>query len=306
MELKTKDKLLLWAWIHDLGKLAWRWWYKRRKTNYDVAHAEILVEMFDELTFNQDWKQIAYIASLHHAKDFNLYKDKLQEKDKFLAWCIYMADNISAKERNLDYKKDLKNTTKNQAIENIFNRVFEEEKEIITDNLKTSYFDANTLTNVSSSTWINSKQESDFKKLYESFKNDLKIFSNWKITQNTIFQLDVLLQNYLTFVPSDAYKSIPDISLYDHSKTVVMFANILYEKYKDFKNKELLYNINKTTTDKVLSELEISLIWWDFPSIQKYIIEWIKNSKILQKDLEQDLLRCNLFKKLFYSMFWKN
>jgi CRISPR/Cas system-associated protein Cas10 (large subunit of type III CRISPR-Cas system) len=64
----------------------------------------------------------------------------------------------------------------------------------------------------------------------------------------------LLLQNYLTLVPSDTYKSdIADISLYDHSKTVVVFAQILYEAFKDYKNKSELYRLS---TDKVIDLLK--------------------------------------------------
>ena len=65
-----------------------------------MSHSEILVEIFDKLKANSEWQDIVYIASLHHAKDFQKFKDNLSDDDKFLAWCIYMADNISAKERN--------------------------------------------------------------------------------------------------------------------------------------------------------------------------------------------------------------
>jgi CRISPR/Cas system-associated protein Cas10 (large subunit of type III CRISPR-Cas system) len=68
-----------------------------------------------------------------------------------------------------------------------------------------------------------------------------------------------LLQKYLSFVPSDAYKSIPDVSLYDHSKTVVMFAHILYEEFKNFENKEKLYK-SSTTTDDIISQIKVNLV----------------------------------------------
>ena len=276
---KTLQKLILWAWIHDLGKLAWRGGYNRKWKKYETAHSEILVELFDELQANEEWKHIAKIASYHHWRDFKNFRDTLNDEDRFLAWCIYMADNISAKERNEDYDKILRNTTKNQSIENVFNRIFEEEKKEIIDSLKVSYFDAKKLNEVSNSTWLNSEQISDFKKLFDEFKQELKKIVQQPINENTIYQLDILLQNYLTFVPSDAYENIPDISLYDHSKTVAMFANILYNFYKWktwYENK---------STDKILSELKISLIWWDFPSIQKYIFDWIKKFTNITKRL---------------------
>jgi len=52
------------------------------------------------LEASNEWKHIAKIASYHHQKDYSHFKNELNEEDRFIAWCIYMADNISAKERN--------------------------------------------------------------------------------------------------------------------------------------------------------------------------------------------------------------
>ena len=271
---KNLQKLLLWAWIHDLGKLVWRGWIEREWKEYDTAHSEILVEMFDNLKISDEWKDIAYIASLHHAKDFQKFKDNLPDNDNFLAWCIYMADNISAKERNEDNEKYLKNTTRNQALENIFSKFFVEKNETILSNIKNSYFDAKTIYKIDSSTNLNSKQKTDFQTLYQQFKKELNVFlnQNIKISENTLYQLDILLQKYFTFIPSDAYKNIPDVSLYDHSKTVVMFAHILYEKFKNEESKKRLY---RAITDEIVSQIKVNLVWWDFPSIQKFISSWV-------------------------------
>ena len=271
-------KLLLWSWIHDLGKLAWRWWYSRKWKKYETAHSEILIELFNELELDKEWKEILQISSYHHWRDFQKNKKYLSDEDRFLAWCIYMADNISATERNENYDKNLRNSTKAQPIENIFNRIFESQKKEIVDNLNTSYFDAKTINKISNSAW-NSNNLSDFQKLFKEFKEEIKIIIQQPINENTIFQIDVLLQNYLTFVPSDAYENIPDISLYDHSKTVTAFAQVLYNFYKWKKWYE------SKSTNNILSEVKISLIWWDFPSIQKYIFDWIKKSTNITKRL---------------------
>jgi len=258
---KNLQKLLLWAWIHDLWKLAWRGWIERKWKKYDTAHSEILVEMFDKLKASSEWQDIAYIASLHHAKDFQKFKDNLSDDDKFLAWCIYMADNISAKERNEAWD-DEKSTTRKQPIKNIFSTIFDGRE---------SYFDAKTINEVSTSSWY-SDNFSDFNKLYEDFDTELKYFLSNEISENTHYQIDILLQKYLSFVPSDAYKSVPDVSLYDHSKTVAMFAYILYENFKNCENKEELFN---STTNDIVSQIKVNLVWWDFPSIQKFISSWI-------------------------------
>jgi len=94
--------------------------------------------------------------------------------------------------------------------------------------------------------------------LFDNFKEEFKNFlkNNEKITKKTIYQLDVILQKYLTFVSSDAYENIPDISLYDHSKTVTAFAKILYEFYKN----EHIKHYEKKPTDYILNKIKVSLI----------------------------------------------
>jgi len=278
--LTSSQKLILWAWIHDLWKLAWRWWWTRSWNIYNIAHSEILIELFDDINASEEWKYIAKIASIHHKSDFDRFKDNLSDEDRFIARCIYMADNISAKERNEKTEDDYLEHAKNQGIRNIFSLIFQEdnfEKKVTQE----SYFNAQSLKEINYSTLIWWVQKSFFEDLFEKFKQDLKKIVQIPIDETTIYKLDVLLQNWLTFVPSDAYENIPDISLYDHSKTVVAFAQILYNFYLKNKN---LYKENKFTDD-VLKEVEITLIWWDFPSIQKYIINWIKKSSRITKRL---------------------
>ena len=114
-----------------------------------------------------------------------------------------------------------------------------------------------------------------FENLASQFCEDLKSIFTWyanrpirELSQSDynhiIYQLDILCQNYMTLVPSDAYKSIWDISLYDHTKTVVANAVVLYHHFQNEKIKT-----SYSTTQ--VCEYSCTLIAWDFPSIQKYI-----------------------------------
>ena len=92
----------------------------------------------------------------------------------------------------------------------------------------------------------------DFKKNWKDFKQKLKDIEYFKGFE--FEYLINLLEKHLKFVPSSAYKDIPDISLFDHSKTVCAIALCLLKNQKvdvGFLNKTLLIlsNIFKKEED---------------------------------------------------------
>jgi len=209
-----KTELLLAAYIHDIWKLLRRGWKNRENKNYEIAHSELMKEFFDKIDWiPEKWKDIAFLASLHHWKDFSKFKKGLSDEGKFIAWCVYMADNISATER-LDENETKLQNVREQPIKNIFSNIFPKKNWEIIDNIST-YFDASTIEEPKFANLTNSNKI-DFKNISDNFVKDFKKFikDNEEITEKTIYQIDILLQKYFTFVPSDAYKSIPDISLY--------------------------------------------------------------------------------------------
>ncbi|MBQ7074988.1 hypothetical protein IJM86_08365 [bacterium] len=140
------------------------------------------------------------------------------------------------------------------------------------------------------------KIESKFGKLAKDFVEELEQLAlsyndenlSEKEMKNLIYSLDILLQNYFSFVPSDAYNSIGDISLYDHTKTTVAIATALREN-----GVHLQENIFQSQTSEIEKE-EISLIAGDFPSIQKYIFGNIQTSESLSKRLRAKSLTVQL------------
>lgn len=312
-------KIIIASYLHDLGKLMRRWWQNRNlnsKTKnwfnpYQIAHAQQVFEFMLDNDFNDLWKQIWLIASLHHARDWKNYNFE-NDNTKNLAWIVYMADNISSNERidRIDETATDKQyeNIKHIWLTSIFENIFKDTK---TNKAKYTYlpkslwelniksffptdkgrsFEDAYLQNLMKNIW-NTDISDWFKKLNENCQKDLKNLisesnlnndSSDKEFKEFIYKLELLLQNYFTMVPSDAYKSIWDISLYDHTKTVVAIANVLYKSkfvYQDFK-----YEKENTDTDKVF-EKKVKLIAWDFPSIQKYIFDWIKNQSKLSKRL---------------------
>jgi CRISPR-associated protein Csm1 len=105
-----------------------------------------------------------------------------------------------------------------------------------------------------------------------------------------IYQLDILLQNYFSLVPSDAYTSIGDISLYDHTKTTVAIAVVLHKAIGVSKANQFNYSIPTAE----LCKNQISLIAGDFPSIQQYLFGNIKKNTDLAKRLRAKSLTVQL------------
>ncbi len=311
---KKLYKLILWAYVHDVWKLIRRWWENRKKNIYNVAHAQLTKEFFNNDNFSKFWKDIWNLWSLHHAKDFIDYKFEKKE-DKFIAWCIYMGDNLSSWERIDEENKEEKNkeNIKHIWLTSIFENIY---KEIDWKNLSNKFqYTPDTLNKLNlmpSNKWEEFEEDivklfdktikaNDIKKWFEQLKSEFeRNFNEFVLTykedeENNIKQiiskLDVICQNYFSLVPSDAYKSIWDISLYDHTKTTVAFAVSLYHIFKkDFEKGNFTYPI----PTKDIEDKKVKLITWDFPSIQSYIFDGIKKQTNIAKRLRAKSLRVQL------------
>jgi len=323
MQDKNLYKIIIWAYLHDIGKIFQRWWFWRSKdTNivldkwtiwdYQVAHAQFTRDYFfniptndwcilssfwtfKEIKFNKFWKEIWLIASLHHWRDFSSYKHELTEIQQKLAWIINIADNLSSSERQWEWdKEDDKKYINTTWLTTIFANIFED------DGANAYKYESKTL-----NSWFFCpsllSEKVNFKETCENFLKQfsLLIWEYKNIDENTnnemfelfISKLDILFQNFTTFIPSSAYKTkIVDISLYDHTKTTVAFATTMYKWYfqKWFENIKISRGKNKIEQETVL------LIAGDFPSIQKYISWWIVKQTKLAKRLRAKSLRVQL------------
>lgn len=309
-------KIIIASSLHDMGKLLWRGGISRKNYKYKIAHAQYVFDFFNdkEKKYSNFWKEIWLLASLHHAADFFSYKQRASEEQKQLARVIYMADNISSGERideeNLEEKKEYQNI-KHFWLRPIFENVF-------TDTLSSSMgYVPMTLENLnfrviegdvglnSIEDWFlkgfvkfhgNMSVANGFRDLAENFLNQLeKLVQEYNRDDFTdqelqilIKKLDILLQNYFTFVPSDAYKSLWDISLYDHTKTTLAIATVLWKNHAHL----LDHYADQKTKDVRMQK--VCLIAGDFPSIQKYLFGNIKKSTFLAKRLRAKSLTVQL------------
>ena len=307
---KNLYKVIIWAYIHDLWKMIRRGWENRKSKKYNVAHAQLTKEFFDN--FSWFWKEIWTLASLHHVKDFIKYNFDNTE-DKFVAWCIYMADNISSWERIDEWDNQEKENIKHIWLTCIFENVYKDKlKEKLTNKFQYTPETLDKSNLIPTNKWkifeesivkLLDKQikandiKNWFKNLKDEFKDKFKkfIIDYIDVKKDNLkeisYKFDMLCQNYFSLIPSDAYKSIWDISLYDHTKTTVAFAVALYHIFKkDFENWKFIYPMYT----KDIENEQVKLIVWDFPSIQSYIFGWIKKQTNIAKRLRARSLRVQL------------
>lgn len=310
-------KIIIGAYLHDIGKLLRRWWKNRSKNHHmKVAHAQQVFDFLQQFENSFRKNDIALIAGMHHAKDFCDYNRENNEIQS-LARCVYMGDNLWSTERideeNIEEKESdrtrLQNIWLTTTFENIYNdKKVTSQKTYRPETLQDSIFDL-----IDKWYWFEESFEKNitqkigdceiykwFKNLKDKFIKDIedliKKYENIEKEDYSIFvsKLDILFQNYLTFVPSDTYKSIWDISLYDHVKLTVAYAAILYNSwyYKEFEEK-YFYEKGNSDTDKI-KQAPTTLIAGDFPSIQQYIFWWMQKAKYLAKRLRARSLRVQL------------
>ena len=315
--IEQHSKVILAAYLHDMGKLLWRWGMQRKTNRYDIAHAQYVADFFAEEKYSLFWGEVGLLASLHHARDLQKFKKwelfSTPEEAKHLAWIVYMADNISSMERiDEEYLEPSREEyIKNAGLRTVFENIFAE-KQLknkrsyfpqtlqetsfeITDkgtNFEGAQFDAKIIGGVD-----DGRVRKGFQLLADQFTKKLeKIALEFpnptpKDIKKLIYAIDSLTQNYFSFVPSDAYKSIGDISLYDHTKTTVAIASVLY--LSGYHKESYKREQGQTPTQKVGRE-SICVIAGDFPSIQKYLFSSLKSQKHLAKRLRMRSMNVQL------------
>lgn len=321
-------KIIIWAYLHDIWKLLWRWWFNRLKndTYYNTAHAQHLkdillywedyhkenISKWIEIFFmceNNFWKDVAFIWSLHHWNDlssnynnvFSYLKDKNEiDFRKRLCSILYVADNVASLDRflennNIDEKNEKEKDTniKNIWLWNLFDNIYNFSNDI------KNKFEYNAI-KIEKLNKLEQKGKNniDFTEIAKEFYDELIVFltknknfykKNEQEMKKNIYELDLICQRYFSLIPSDTFQwKTQDLSLYDHTKIVVNISSILYKKFTRWEK------INLTINTQDVLEQKISLIAWDFPSIQKYIFWWISKQKHISKRLRARSFRIQL------------
>lgn len=111
----------------------------------------------------------------------------------------------------------------------------------------------------------------EYKILWSNFIEDIQKThnKNWDLWLDCF---DTLYSIYTQNIPSASYKTIPDVSLYDHSKSTAAIATALWRYHYETQS-ETLDNLHQNEINKFL------LIQADTSGIQKFIFDVGKNTR---------------------------
>ncbi|HIQ49770.1 MAG TPA: type III-A CRISPR-associated protein Cas10/Csm1 [Nanoarchaeota archaeon] len=280
MKITEKEKIIITAaLLHDLGKFFQRA-DKARKRHESYAE-EIVALLPNSLYSNEEKKAIQTIIEYHHFERDKLTLPKELENEIKIV-CI--ADRLSAHER--EEKEDEEEIAKNVAKEMLINYFSEEHKFLAYPIIVIPKLKDNTFFYSNINTW--KLHEIEAQNLYlDRIKNDLKEKiknlkqNSWK---DFIDSLLYILQVYLQFVPSDAYKSKPSISLFDHLKTTALIAHSLISSENE----------------------KLAIVVCEISGIQKFITQKHKKLKIEDERGYAKLIRGrSFFINLLLDAIWR-
>ncbi len=225
------DDLVIAALLHDIGKFYQRADSKQPEEfkdskidfGYSGAHSKWSSQfVLDKFGKDNDIKNL--ILYHHNAPDY--------PGDKNFINLIKKADSSSAYERNNE--QDEEKDPKKEPLISIFSEVNLNEN----DNDK-YYMDLVELTLEDYKNLFAHKQKKEaveehtlepkYKLLWKKFSKEFDLINNL----NDIETILNLLKKYTLFVPSAAYKSEPDISLYDHLRTTAAIGSARYNYILD-------------------------------------------------------------------------
>lgn len=257
--MKSREINYLGALLHDIGKFAWRAQPYKKGDSHEKLGEEFIRQ---------------YLGKCQILR--NNIEDVIKAANRQIGK-VWIADVISAQERQ---DEDLRETRR--PIISIFNRVNINKAEI-----PKSYFfyypeplraqmsfpeksNQNTDEFLVNEQYIISKHEMSWKEFIKEIEN-LNNIKDFKAFINTFYSL---LEKYTAKVCSAGYKSLPDISLFDHSR-IVCALSICYEE-TDSKDEECL------------------LVMGDISGIQNYIYKDIHMKENAAKRLRGRSLFINL------------
>ena len=235
MNLNLKQKTILAALLHDIGKIWERCESKSRGKHTD--YTKYILKDIDE--------ELAEIAYGHHrSSSLNTLKE-VKEDLRGYAEIVCEADSISSgAEREKIGKEHLEEWTgrdrRSRPMLSILTTIDVgkgDSSEMYMDvrdlTLKPYYLRPKSLAEAIVDYTFSDNFEDDLKKVFN------KLFKNSKDFNKLIFTLLHVLKKYLFFVPSDTYERegkipIPDTSLYEHLRLSSMFACAMLENREKF------------------------------------------------------------------------
>lgn len=258
--LSEKMKLRFASLLHDIGKF-WQ------RTGERGSHEELSTRFVREY-LPEKLQEVTFLAGHHDASKY------MGEEYKLLK-ILVVADWLSSGERLLAERKE---KVEEVPMLSIFSEVNLNGKEKVEDR-----YIVPSVYSVDNIAYPKKREEiknlpSSYRAVWELFISDIKK-ANKENVENFFETLYHLLKKYTSFIPSAVYETIPDVSLFDHSKMTCAIAECLLRttdlEYLD----RLIKAFNKIFHEEELSEEEkdaveekmFLLIGGDISGIQKFI-----------------------------------
>jgi len=198
---------------------------------YSYLHGAFTAKFFRENLSQYD--EAGVIAALHHVPE-----QGNNERQKFLARLIALADRMSSGERQDRDENEESGHPQEEPLTSIFSQLELEESDIEKEKksrpayyiplspLQESLADVFPVQDKKDA-FHGLKGEEAYKKRWEEFIGDLKKL-NSEDYDLFMAQIYHLLQKYTLSIPSAVYRDRPDISLFHHLKTTAALAGCLY------------------------------------------------------------------------------
>ncbi len=232
------------ALLHDIGKF-WQ------GAGGEGRHEELSDRFIKQFLPETLQEGLTFVAS-HHKK--SMYMEKGYKRLKILV----IADWLSSEERRKYDRETEKGERKSTPMRSIFSAISLPKREKAADMyLYPSVYSPTELEEPTTSVDTNKLSE-NYKKLWNAFTADIKKIKTKNLSKSfeTIFYL---LKKYCTTVPAAVYKTVPDISLFDHAKTTCAIADCIY-KTTDLEDIDIMIRALLKSRGENLLEIEKDIL----------------------------------------------
>ncbi|MBC7362152.1 MAG: type III-A CRISPR-associated protein Cas10/Csm1 [Candidatus Aminicenantes bacterium] len=316
-KLSDYQLLILASLLHDIGKFYQRTgakfdWRKEgdnydyenftrkirdgQSTKYSHVHGAYTAKFFREYLSQYD--EAGVIAACHHVPE-----NAINERQKFLAKLLTLADRMSSGERVEREEDEESGKPAEEPLTSIFSQIKLEGKEgkgkkdfkeNRASEIKEFYTRLSPLDRTLNGFFpVDSRKEAfhnlsgqeAYKKLWNEFIKELNLLNKDEILSSIYY----LLLKYTLAIPSAVYREKPDISLFHHLKSTAAIAACLYllseeRGLREFESKidNILRDINNLKTDEVsqalkksshLADKDFLLVGGDISGIQDFIYQ---------------------------------
>ncbi len=252
-----RECLIIGALLHDIGKFAQR---GGEKGKHSVLSEKFILSILK----NTPWQEAANFALRHH--------DPLKYEDKI----IQLADWLSAGERRTRELEETPEVSREPLI-SIFSQIVIKEDGDSGSKINLHYCPPVFIEkNIEKIFPQKDKEEvirktQGFQQLYSYFRKEAEYLKGISRFNDLIVKILYLLEKYTLFVPSSAYKDIPEISLFHHLKSTCAIATCLYDLDLSEKELEKMILAWQYKNDKILSKKDFILLKGDISGIQDFI-----------------------------------